>query len=286
MDSIDARADALLSSELSPLQDSELTESIDEDVHKLAYKLDHCRRLLEGAESGAANPPFAFDTATLKARCAELRGAVAHLNEHLSNKSGFDRAVVLEMHGHMDELDAMLDKFHVSVQQGFSFWLRRMPQGPGLQGAPLPRAMLVAVTVDAFVDGFLIGISTSVSAHTGLVLAAANVLEMGFVGAAFAGSGAACTGASPGQRKLAVAVPPLTLLAAGVLGGAVGDISKASPPLFTGFVAFGVVALLYLVTHELLIEAHECIKEGNLVWVNLVFYLGVYLVLVFNRVVP
>ena len=150
VDSIDKRADLLLGTSLAPERESEITESIDEDVHKLGYKLDHCRRLLEGAESGAANPPFAFDSATLKTRCQELRGAVAHLNEHLTTTSGFDRAVVLEMHGHMGELDAMLDKFHVSVQQGFSFWLRRMPTAADdrrLRGAPLPRGMLAAVTV-------------------------------------------------------------------------------------------------------------------------------------------
>lgn len=276
VDSIDKRADQLLGSSLTPEVESEITESIDEDVHKLGYKLDHCRRLLEGAESGAANPPFAFDSATLKTRCEELRGAVAHLNEHLTTTSGFDRAVVLEMHGHMGELDAMLDKFHVSVQQGFSFWLRRMPTAADdrrLRGAPLPRGMLVAVTVDAFVDGFLIGISTSVSLHTGLVLAAANVLEMGFVGAAFAGSVSMCTGATRTQRRLAISLPPLVLVGAGIIGGAIGDVSRSEPAVFAGFVAFGVVALLFLVTHELLIEAHETIKEGNILWINLVFYL-------------
>lgn len=289
VDSIDARADRLLSTQLTPLEESELTESIDEDVHKLAYKLDHCRRLLEGAESGAAHPPFAFDSTTLKSRCAELRGAVAHLNEHLRVTSGFDRSVVLEMHDHMDELDAMLDTFHSSVQQGFSFWLRRMPQASDdqrLRGAPLPKGMLAAVTVDAFVDGFLIGISTSVSVHTGLVLAAANVLEMGFVGAAFAASVALCTGASKQHRHLAVAIPPLVLVAAGVIGGAVGDVSKSSPSVFVGFVAFGVVALLFLVTHELLIEAHESTKGASSLFVNLAFYIGIYAVLVFNRIVP
>jgi zinc transporter ZupT len=286
VDSIDERADKLLSTSLSPESESELTESIDEDVHKLGYKLDHCRRLLEGAESGAAHPPFGFDSATLKTRCAELRGAVAHLNEHLRVTSGFDRATVLEMHDHMDELEGMLDKFHNSVQQGFSFWLRRMPQASDderLRGAPLPRGMLAAVTVDSFVDGFLIGISTSVSLRTGLVLAAANILEMGFVGAAFAATVSKCTGASKQHRNLAVATPPLVLVAAGVIGGAIGDISKSNPSVFVGFVAFGVVALLFLVTHELLIEAHDSMKDSNVLFVNLAFYAGIYAVLLGQR---
>ena len=54
------------------------------------------------------------------------------------------------------------------------------------------------------------------------------------------------------------------MLAGAVIGAAIGDASKATPAVFTGFVAFGVVALLFLVTHELLIEAHEALKVRQL----------------------
>jgi len=47
---------------------------------------------------------------------------------------------------------------------------------------------------------------------------------------------------------------------------------------FTGFVAFGVVALLFLVTHELLIEAHESTKESEVMWISMIFFLGIYIV--------
>lgn len=61
--------------------------------------------------------------------------------------------------------------------------------------------------------------------------------------------------------------------------------SRDSPALFASFLAFGVVALLFLVTHELLIEAHESTKS-ELWWVNIWLFAGMLLVLELNRVIP
>lgn len=63
------------------------------------------------------------------------------------------------------------------------------------------------------------------------------------------------------------------------------DVSESNPAVFAAFLAFGVVALLFLVTHELLIEAHESTKS-ELWWVNIWLFLGMLLVLELNRVIP
>lgn len=183
----------------------------------------------------------------------------------------------------MDDLDGVLEAFHRTVQSGFSYWRRVAVAAPGMG---LPLGMVVAVYVDAFVDGFLIGLASSLSHHAGLVLAVANVIEMCFVGAAFSATVALCTGASRGRRVTAVSLTSAVLVAAAAIGAALGGWSRANPGVYTGFVAFGVVALLFLVTQELLIEAYEAVKDLGRKWINTVFFIGIYLVLLSNRIIP
>ena len=50
--------------------------------------------------------------------------------------------------------------------------------------------------------------------------------------------------------------------------------------------AFGTVALLFLVTHELLIEAHDAQGGVEVWWINTILYVGIFVVLLLNRVLP
>ena len=70
-----------------------------------------------------------------------------------------------------------------------------------------------------------------------------------------------------------VSVPPIVLLIAGVLGHFVGGLLEDSPLVFVGFIAFAVVALLFLVTQELLAEARET-ADSKLI--NSVFFVGLF----------
>lgn len=206
----------------------------------------------------------------------------------------------------MDEMETILDTFHRTVQSGFSYW-RRLAVSLPSAGAKLPIGLVVAVYVDAFVDGFLIGVSCALNKHAGLVLAIANVIEardgfdfirlqgshltpahrqMMFVGAAFSSTVSHCSGVGRRARMAVVCATSVVLVASAAVGGALGNVSRENPAVFTGFVSFGVVALLFLVTHELLIEAHEALKELDVTWINTVFYIGIYLVLLSNRLIP
>ena len=49
-------------------------------------------------------------------------------------------------------------------------------------GDAVPVSLVVPVTLDCFVDGFLIGVSVSISPSAGIVLSVANCLEMSFLG--------------------------------------------------------------------------------------------------------
>lgn len=117
-----------------------------------------------------------------------------------------------------------------------------------------PRGMLVAVGIDIALDGLLLGIAFAAGAKEGALLTLALSLELLSLGLAIASS-LLQRGVS---RARAVGIPTAlaSLLAVGAL---VGDtlLHNASAPLLAGVLSFGCAALLFLVTEELLVEAHE-----------------------------
>lgn len=146
---------------------------------------------------------------------------------------------------------------------------------PLLRPAPAyPVALAVAVFVDSFVDGFLIGISSASGATTGVVMTVALTIEMGFLGLTFSSS---MRNQPLLTRFLSVSGGPITLLLGGVAGSAGAHALSFYPALHIGLVSFGVAALLYLVTEELLLEAHEGLEStgaGHVWWVDLCFFIG------------
>ena len=118
----------------------------------------------------------------------------------------------------------------------------------------LPLGMLGGVAIDLGVDGLMIGIGFAAGAKEGRLLAVALSVELISLGLAVAAS----------LSKLAVArarsVQVLAALSATFLVGAVAGVillSKLSSHWLAGVLAFGAAALLFLVTEELLTEAHE-----------------------------
>ena len=55
------------------------------------------------------------------------------------------------------------------------------------------------------------------------------------------------------------------------------------PTVFAGLLAFGVVALLYLVTQELLTEASENLEGKDVVYPNMCLFLGLAIVIATER---
>jgi hypothetical protein len=108
---------------------------------------------------------------------------------------------------------------------------------------------------------------------------------MAFLGMAIAMRVRKCTGSSTVVRTLALVLPPLIMWGAAILGALVGSSSKAYPMMFVTFVAFGIIALLYLVIHELLAEAREAMAGKELWWVNCVVFLGIWIVLLIDKIV-
>lgn len=115
-------------------------------------------------------------------------------------------------------------------------------------------SLLAAMGIDIALDGLLIGLGFAAGQKQGLLLTIAMVFEVFFLGVAVA--------SSLGDAKVSIG---RTLRTTGMLGGLMlagavaGATAVSSFPaaVIDGLLAFGVAALLFLVTEELLVEAHE-----------------------------
>ena len=141
-------------------------------------------------------------------------------------------------------------------------------------------AGLVAVTgIDVLIDGFVVSLGFIAGAGQGLLLIIALSIELLFLGLTVAlvlGS----AGGSALRVVLATAGVAL-LLPIGAVAGTLlfQDLSQA---LLTGFFAFGLVALLYLVTEELLVEAHE---QPDTPIATAVFFVGFFLLILLDEAI-
>ena len=144
---------------------------------------------------------------------------------------------------------------------------------PGAENA-VPVGLLVAVGIDFLLDGLLLGIGFAAGANIGVLLALAETAEQLAVGLALAGE---LTAAGTTRRRafLTTALLSLLVFVTAVAGATV--LSHLSGPVMEGVLSFGLAALLFLVTEELLKEAHE--EPGTLVGTAM-FFVGFLIFLV------
>ena len=157
--------------------------------------------------------------------------------------------------------DLSHDNHRIAIVVGFALGLGLMlaveylpARMAGPKGADSPASALTAIGIDVFIDGLLIGIGFARGGHTGVLLTIALTVELAFLGLAIA---VALRSANCSHRTVIATTFGISLLVAagGILGAtALADLSGAS---LTATLAFGTVALLFLVTEELLAEAHE-----------------------------
>ena len=216
----------------------------------------------------------------------DIQSAISHIFEHIDTEEPIDHALLSEIHGHVEELDELLGNFHSKMESVSSRWRRSRPFPNTVIGEKIPIKLFVPVSIDAIVDGFLIGITCALSRRGGLILGFANCLEMAFLGMAFSARVIRCTGSSLQWRLATISTPPLLMLICTGFGSLAGAAAREIPALFMSFVSFGIVALLFLVCSELLIEARESQGGKDLWWVSILIFLGVYVVLMLNLVIP
>ena len=124
-------------------------------------------------------------------------------------------------------------------------------------------SLIAAVGIDVFIDGLLIGVGFAAGARVGLLLIVALTLELLFLGVSVASS-LGQAGAS--RRRILTTVSGLSLavIVGALLGGTL--LQGLSGLALEIVLSSGAAALLYLVTEELLTEAHE-VKETPLITV-------------------
>lgn len=114
--------------------------------------------------------------------------------------------------------------------------------------------LLFATGVDIAIDGLMLGIGFAAGAKEGLLLTIALTLELISLGMAVAlelGQGGL------ERRRRLMMIGGLALLFLGSAGGGGFALHLLTGSLLVGVIAFGAAALLFLVTEELLTEAHE-----------------------------
>eukprot|EP00670_Eutreptiella_braarudii_P028382 CAMPEP_0174382930 /NCGR_PEP_ID=MMETSP0811_2-20130205/124899_1 /TAXON_ID=73025 ORGANISM="Eutreptiella gymnastica-like, Strain CCMP1594" /NCGR_SAMPLE_ID=MMETSP0811_2 /ASSEMBLY_ACC=CAM_ASM_000667 /LENGTH=465 /DNA_ID=CAMNT_0015536351 /DNA_START=69 /DNA_END=1466 /DNA_ORIENTATION=- len=154
-------------------------------------------------------------------------------------------------------------------------------QQPEPEEQAIPWSNVAATCIDAAVDGLLIGLAYSANATAGLSMAIATSIEMGFLGLSFSAQIKA-SASSSAQHVLICAMPPSVLFGGGVLGWSLGAAFAANQALFIGCMSFALVALLYLVTQELMVEARE--TAGENVLINFMFFIGLLGGLILDKV--
>lgn len=111
---------------------------------------------------------------------------------------------------------------------------------------------LVPIGVDLLLDGLLIGIAMTAGLKQGVLLTTALTLELFSLGLAMALTFAT---SKPSVRILAPTGIACLMIVGALLGRTL--LADASVHTLAGLLSFGCAALLFLVTEELLIEAHE-----------------------------
>lgn len=260
------------------------SEGLDEEIHGIDFLVDSARRLCRGAEP--------IDKPTLQ----RLRAYTGLLLRDITRIREIDVRDPQAIDKQLTTVATTLRNVHLHTERAtFRRWVPRQriegPSPPEASGedsqadaegavaspaeaAKVPWGLIIAVVVDSVIDGMLIGLAGSVAWTSGMLMAVATAIEMAFLGFSFA-----CSLAKVIRQRIevvaALGLPPLAMLASSVLA-AVGAGYLEDTPAFCGLVAFALVAVLFLVLQELLIEAHE--KEGGQEWhITVWLYAGLLL---------
>lgn len=161
-----------------------------------------------------------------------------------------------------------------------SDWLeqRRRQRAPGKLKPETenPTSLIAAVGIDVLIDGVLVGVGFAVGVQQGILLTFAITLELVMLGLSIA-SAMSKIGASRG-KSIALTTIPAGMFATGAILG-VTILAGLAGEALEMVLAFGIAALLYLVTEELLTEAHEGPETS---WGAAMFFTGFLVLLVLD----
>ena len=147
--------------------------------------------------------------------------------------------------------------------------------GEGTKG---PFGLVAITSVDILVDGLVLGTGFAAGAKQGLLLTIALTIEILFLGLSMALKLRQAIASR--ARVVAITAGAGLLLPLGIIAGQ--PVSMLPAAYLTGVFAFSLIALLYLVVEELLVEAHT---EPESPLITALFFAGFLLLLVLEETV-
>ena len=140
-----------------------------------------------------------------------------------------------------------------------------------------PVTLISAVGIDIVVDGLVLGLAFVAGAKAGVLLTVALTLEVLFLGVTLTTELAESI---TSKLKIILTVTALALLLP--IGALLAiPVAGLSPPVVAGFLCSGLMALLFLVTEELLAEAHE---KPDTPLISAMFFVGFLTLLLIEEI--
>lgn len=139
-----------------------------------------------------------------------------------------------------------------------------------------PVALLTAIGLDLAIDGLVLGLAFVAGEQAGMLLAVALTLEVLFLAVTLTNELAE---RYPKAKAIGLTCALGVLVPIGAL--VAQPVALLSPVWITGFLSFGLMALLYLVTEELLVEAHE---NADSPLISAMFFVGFLALLLIEEI--
>jgi CRISPR/Cas system-associated exonuclease Cas4 (RecB family) len=139
---------------------------IDEELHKIQYIIDHCKRLLEGNQTNNS-PSILFQNKLIKEEIKKeilfgiknLDNISKHLLDHIDAKV-ISSCDLKEIHSHINEFEANIRIFHDNIElTNFSKWKRKKLIPIPKAGSKISLSLVIPIVIDCIIDGSLIGLS-------------------------------------------------------------------------------------------------------------------------------
>ncbi|CAK0750366.1 Transporter [Azospirillaceae bacterium] len=138
---------------------------------------------------------------------------------------------------------------------------------------PGPSSFILSIAIDLLIDGVVIGVGFVAGASQGYLLTFALSMEVLFLGLALTSS------LSTHMSSLGIVLLSVALGVLLPIGATIGNFIGGAPQgVIVAVYTFSLIALLYLVTEELLVEAHELYDTPEITALFFIGFLGVVLV--------
>lgn len=163
----------------------------------------------------------------------------------------------------------------IGFSAGVALMLAVRKFSENLEGKGGSSGLVIASAVDVFIDGLLIGVSFEIGLEAGIIITIALTIELLFLALSVASS-LAKEGKSKTKTIITTIVLSLLVLIGATLGGTL--LQGIHSSALEGIIAFAVAALLYLVTEELLVEAHKGEEDSS--FSTTMFFVGFLIILI------